>query len=882
MQDVVGYVISRSTPRKVNFVIKRGERVELGQFYAVEHPFWGKGGPIVLLRVYDISSMNEEMDLGRTGVIASSAGLVPVFQGELEYLVAYAEVLGYRDPIDGRIKGLEIPPSTGDPVFKPSKEDLREFFSSTESSYRVPIGKLSDSDIDFYLDLDSLARGHAFVAGMTRSGKSVSGDSITVIYDVKERKVIVEPIGEFVDRILGKGVESGTKELGRRYYALCLERKDFRPTWSRITAVHKHLPSKCMYEIRTDKGRRLLVTGDHSLLVFDGLKLREAKPRSLVKKGPFWLVSPVETPPPMKRKDGVSPELVAAVVADGSVVGKEVVIHAPDKKLLKIVQGQGIKAKLFRDYLLLRDQQLREIAEQGLAFLMTLPVDEERRAVKEFLKRTSYQSYDGSRVMFSHPLQTTKVACSLSLLGLEPEIVGPSWILFDEKRVQQALRKTASDGGPVFHHLPELGEVVKRERIKRGMWRHDFAVRVGISADTLKKIEDGEFVGVKEMTKVLEFLGGHQALRLLTKPFLSLERIVEVRKLGPWEEPVYDLSVEKWENFVANGFFVHNSTFVLNLIENSQRIKPRPRFLVLDKRGEYSILAKKGAAIFDYRTFLPKQGALTPKDISRRLGIDRGSLRSLVELAAEEVLGEGEISPEALLKKAKELAIAMDVRERKKLISQLQIKLKRSGRFLRPRGMGQDIIEAVKKFPIVVLDFSIDADYEDQFLAVRDMIRKILRYAISRREKGDFALIVVLEEAQYLIPERNAPLVGNPFDSGVYSTLIEAISQSGGYNVGFVVVTQRPAYVSKAVISQCNTVACFRLKNLNDQEAIAAYTEGGGEIKNYLSSLGNHEAMIWGMASEIPFPVTVRMKPKIFPAKASAPPSVAWKKMAES
>jgi len=880
LSKIVGYVISRSTPKKVNFVVKRGERVELGQFYAIEHPFWGKGGPMVLLRVYDISSMNEEMDLGRTGVIASSAGLVPVFQGELEYLVAYAEVLGYKDPIDGRIESLKVPPSTADPVFRPEKEDLREFFSSTTSAYRIPIGKLADSDIDFYLNLDSLTRGHAFVAGMTRSGKSVSGDSITVIYDVKERKVLVEPIGKFVDRLIGNSI--GTKQLGRRYYALCIERRNFRPTWSRVTAVHKHRSSKNLYEIRTDKGKRLLVTGDHSLLVFDGLRLKEAKPRNLFKRGPFWLVSPIETPPPMKRAYGISPELVAALVADGSVVGEEVLIHWDDKKILELVKGNGFKGKIFRNYLLLRNQRLREIADQGLASFMMLAMDEKRRAVEEFLRRTSYQSYDGSRVMFSNPSDIMRVTCSLSLLGLDAERVGLGWILFDEEKVQRALRCIASDGASVFHHLPELGHVIKRERIRRGMWRHDFAVRAGISPNSLRKIENGEFVRVKDLIAVLRFLGAEEAIKLLTKPFLSFERIVKVRKLDPTDEPVYDLSVERWENFVANGFFVHNSTFVLNLIENSLRIRPKPRFLVLDKRGEYSVLAKRGAAIFDYRTFLPKQGALTPRDISRRLGIERGSLRSLVELAAEEVLAEGDISPEALLKKAKELAIAMDIRERKKVINQLQIKLKRSGRFLRPRGLGQDIIEAVKKFPIVVLDFSVDVNYDDQFLAVRDMIRKILRYAISRRKNGDFALIVVLEEAQYLIPERNAPLVGNPFDSGVYSTLIEAISQSGGYNVGFIVVTQRPAYVSKAVISQCNTVACFRLKNLNDQEAISSYTEGGGEIKNYLASLRNHEAMIWGMASEIPFPVTVRMKPRLFPAKASAPPSDAWKRMAES
>ena len=873
LDNIVGYVISRSTPRKVNFVIKRGERVELGKFYAIEHPFWGKGGPIVLLRVYDISSMNEEMDLGRTGVIASSAGLVPVFQGELEYLVAYAEVLGYRNPIDGRIRGLEIPPSTADPVFRPSSEDLREFFSPAGSGYRVPIGKLADSNIEFCLDLDSLARGHAFVAGMTRSGKSVAWDSVTVIYDTKERKVIVEQIGKFVDRLLGN--ELGTKRLGRRYYALCLEKEGFRPTWSRIRAVHRHRASEGLYEIRTEKGKRLLVTGDHSLLAFDGLRLREVRPRSL-RKGPFWLISPLETPPPLRIDENVSPELIAAVVADGSALGEEVIVHANG-----LTRGNGVDSRSLGEYTLFRNDFMSAIAEMGPATFISLPFAEGRRALREFLRRMSYLAYDGTRILLSSPSDVMRVACSLSLLGLEPERIGQRWLFFDERKVQRVLKCTASDGGPVFHRLPELGEVIKRERIRRGMWRHELAAKTGVSSESIRRMEEGEFSSPEDLMSVLKFFGAHQAVKLLMNPFLSFDRVVSVRKLRKAvEEPVYDLSVDRWENFVANGFFVHNSTFILNLIENSQKMRPKPRFLVLDRRGEYSVLSKYGGAIFDYRTFLPRQGALTPRDVSRRLGIDRGALKGLVELAAEEVLSEGEISPESLLKKVKELAIALDVRERKKLISQLQIKLKHSGRFLRPRGMGQDIVEAVKKFPLLVLDFSLDADYEDQFLAVREVVRRLVRYAISRREEGDFALIVVLEEAQYLVPERNAPLVGNPFDSGVYSTLIEAISQSGGYNMGFIVVTQRPAYVSKAVISQCNTVVCFRLKNLNDQEAIAAYTEGGGEVKHYLASLANHEAMIWGMASEIPFPVTVRMSPKIFPAKASAPPSQAWRRMA--
>ncbi|RLG47023.1 MAG: hypothetical protein DRO06_03490, partial [Thermoproteota archaeon] len=99
---VVGYVMSRSTNRRISFVVRRDRRVAIGRYYAVRHPFYPDGPP-VLLRVYQITSVNEEMDSGRVAVLAASAGLVPDYQSDLEYLLADCEVLGYRGE-DGRVR----------------------------------------------------------------------------------------------------------------------------------------------------------------------------------------------------------------------------------------------------------------------------------------------------------------------------------------------------------------------------------------------------------------------------------------------------------------------------------------------------------------------------------------------------------------------------------------------------------------------------------------------------------------------------------------------------------------------------------------------------------------------------------------------------------
>jgi len=151
---------------------------------------------------------------------------------------------------------------------------------------------------------------------------------------------------------------------------------------------------------------------------------------------------------------------------------------------------------------------------------------------------------------------------------------------------------------------------------------------------------------------------------------------------------------------------------------------------------------------------------------------------------------------------------------------------------------------------------------------------------MQRKDQGDFACILAIEETQYLAPEKGAELVESEAQKEAKVSMIETISQAGGYNIGLIIMTQRPAYVLKSCISQCNSVACFRLKSGNDQDAILMFTEYGSErLRDYLPGLADHEAMLWGIAIPTPFPVIAEIKVEEYPQKATVFAKQAWERM---
>ena len=849
MSEVVGHVISRSTPRRIMFVVLRGARVGMGDFYVVDHPW--KGVP-VFLRVREIQTINEEMDLGRTGLLASSAGLLSNYSGELEYVVVESEVLGYRDPDSGRIRGLEAPPSTLAPVRRPLRSDLISFLGSgVGRGLPLRIGRVKGTGVPFHLDLASVSRGHMFVTGMTRSGKSVTGDTLIVLYNRERGKYYLGPISRFVDPFLPRRARRGLVDMrGWGWETLALG-PGMRPEWRPVAGALRHVNQRDIYEVETVTGRKIRVTEDHSLLITpDGTTVLPVKPKTLMAMRRRYLIVPRGAPLPKPRSPEIYMDrLIGMALASGVPYfdgGVLIMDSSPaDVRMACLEAGvecepMGVAATR------VRSEVLMDALAEGLSSILNLPVSHQHftgsllfplpSALKEYLYRRLLPYVDGRSVtMMESPDRVLAASILLSLVGVTTLRMCERGLLLD----------------------PSTAAMLK-DRLEMPHMFVEEADGAHTLGSPMAEVKVGEGV--------------------IQKGWVDLERVVRVERLYSREEFVYDLDVPGAQNFLANGIFAHNSSFVSSLISKAAELRPRPHFLVMDRRGEYSSLSRKGAVILDYSAFLPKHGLSRPIDVAKRLGYRQGTLsHRLVLSAAEESLAEGdEPDLNALIRALRR--VAREMRVRQSLEAEIEARLRREFPNLAAGGGGLDVVEQVTTNPLVVMDFSSDTRYDDQFYAVREVVRRLTNYAVSRRSQGDFALIVVIEEAQYLVPERGYTIVGDPYEAGAAQAIIEAISQAGGYNLGFVIVTQRPAYVSKSVISQANTVAAFRLRNGNDQEAIMRYTEAE-DLSGYLAMLSDHEALIWGMASPIPFPVQVEVEVVSLPSKASRPPEEAWARM---
>jgi len=113
--------------------------------------------------------------------------------------------------------------------------------------------------------------------------------------------------------------------------------------------------------------------------------------------------------------------------------------------------------------------------------------------------------------------------------------------------------------------------------------------------------------------------------------------------------------------------------------------------------------------------------------------------------------------------------------------------------------------------------------------------------------------VFVIEEAHNFAPEgggRNNPA----------ARIIKKIAAEGRkFNLGLIVITQRPAYVSKDVLAQCSTQAIFRLINNRDLDAIKEVVEGVSEAEvNLLPHFETGQAIFSGVG--IRQPVIVKGK----------------------
>jgi len=128
----------------------------------------------------------------------------------------------------------------------------------------------------------------------------------------------------------------------------------------------------------------------------------------------------------------------------------------------------------------------------------------------------------------------------------------------------------------------------------------------------------------------------------------------------------------------------------------------------------------------------------------------------------------------------------------------------------------------------------------------------------------EFPLLLVCEEAHAYIPREG----GSQYE-GTRRSMQRIAKEGRKYGVGLAVVTQRPHELSETVLAQCSTFVCLRLTNPDDQNYVRDLVpEAESDFIDVLSSLGQGEAMIMGLA--VPLPTRVQLyKPDPPPNSAS-------------
>lgn len=144
-------------------------------------------------------------------------------------------------------------------------------------------------------------------------------------------------------------------------------------------------------------------------------------------------------------------------------------------------------------------------------------------------------------------------------------------------------------------------------------------------------------------------------------------------------------------------------------------------------------------------------------------------------------------------------------------------------------------------------------DYTKYFFKVLFEIAKE-RQASGRAMK----ICVVLEEAHTIIPEWNFSGTNDKSSQSLVNSIGQIALQGRKYGVGFVVIAQRTANVSKTILTQCNTVICFQAFDETSFTFLSNYV--GEEMVRALPNLKQYHAIIAGKAVQSNVPMIIDLK----------------------
>lgn len=129
---------------------------------------------------------------------------------------------------------------------------------------------------------------------------------------------------------------------------------------------------------------------------------------------------------------------------------------------------------------------------------------------------------------------------------------------------------------------------------------------------------------------------------------------------------------------------------------------------------------------------------------------------------------------------------------------------------------------------------------------------KALFYIARKHANFGKRLCIVLEEAHTVIPEWNFIGVAERDAQSLVNSIGQIALQGRKYGVGFIVIAQRTANVSKTILTQCNSIIAFQQFDKTSSDFLSNYM--GAEMVNVLPNLRPRQAIGVGKAftSKIP------------------------------
>jgi uncharacterized protein DUF87 len=119
---------------------------------------------------------------------------------------------------------------------------------------------------------------------------------------------------------------------------------------------------------------------------------------------------------------------------------------------------------------------------------------------------------------------------------------------------------------------------------------------------------------------------------------------------------------------------------------------------------------------------------------------------------------------------------------------------------------------------------------------------------------------VVLEEAHTIIPEWNFSGSSDKTSQSLVNSIGQITLQGRKYGVGFLVIAQRTANVSKTVLTQCNTVVCFQAFDETSFAFLGNYV--GKDMVQALPILKQYHAVVAGRAAKANMPMIIDLTRK--------------------